>query len=553
MKLRSKALPGFIVSFRNCLYKGMGYTEEDLKKPLIGIINSWTEVNPATLHIRQISDAVRAGIYKAGGMPVEIPVAGLCDGMGGGTVGDKFSLPWRDVTAAFIETTAQVNHLDGLVFLPVCDKPVPAHLMACARLDLPSIVLPCGYMLPRMLHGKEIMSFDTSYSYGALESGKITKAEYQEIEDVSCTGPGGCPMFGTANTMSAVAEALGLSLPGITCTAAVDAKLRRMAEEAGKRTVELVKAGIKPSDILSKASFDNAIRTAIMAIGGSTNAVLHILAIAHEAGIDVTIDDFERLAKETPFICDVRPSGKLTLQEMEYEGGLTMVMKSIESLLNLDAKTVVGKTWREILKDHPKPTGPIIHTMKKPIDKLGGIVVLKGNLAPEGAIIKQSAVAPEMKKYTGKAKVFDSEPDAVDALINGRIKKGDVAVIRYCGPKGDPGMRAMKYFLHILSGMGLDKSIALVTDGRFSGTIKGGAIGHVVPEAAEGGPIALVRENELITIDIPNRILKVDISDEEMARRRSKFVSPEPRIKKGVMALYSKVLKSANTGCVSGI
>jgi len=553
MVLRSKDLPGFIISFRNCLYKGMGYTDEDLKKPLIGIVNTWTEVNPATLHVRRVCDAVRAGIYKAGGMPVEIPVAGLCDGMGGGTVGDKYSLPWRDVTAAFIETTTQVNHLDGLVFLPVCDKVVPAHLMACARLDLPSIVLPCGYMLPRMHKGREIMSFDTSYSYGALEAGTITQEEYREIEDVSCTGPGGCPMFGTANTMAAVAEALGLSLPGITCTAAVDARLLRMAEEAGRRTVELVKEGVKPSDILSKAAFDNAIRSAIMAIGGSTNAVLHVLAIAHEAGIDVTLDDFERLAKETPFVCDVRPSGKFTLREMEYEGGLPRVMKSIESLLDLDAPTVIGRTWREILRSVPPPTGPVIRPMSDPLDNQGGIAILKGNLAPEGAVVKQSAVAPEMRKYTGKAKVFDSEPEAVEALIAGRIQKGDVVVIRYCGPKGDPGMRAMKYFLHILSGMGLDKSVALVTDGRFSGTIKGGAIGHVVPEAAVGGPIALVHENDLITIDIPNRVLKLEVSEEELERRRGGFVPPEPRVKKGVLALYSQVVQSANKGCVSGI
>jgi len=552
--MRSKDMPEFINSFRRCLYKGVGYTKKDLEKPLIGIINSWTEVNPATLHMRQLTEAARVGIYKAGGMPVEIPVAGLCDGMGGGTTGDRYSLPWRDVAAAFIETTAEVNHLDGLVFLPVCDKVVPAHLMACVRLNIPSVVLPGGYMLSRMYKGRKIMSFDTSYSYGALKSGKITKEEYNDIEDLGCFGPGGCGMFGTANTMAAIAEALGLSFPGITGTAAVDPNLIRMAEEAGRRTVYLVNQDIKPLDILCKSSFENAIRAAIMAIGGSTNAVLHTLAIAREANISLTIDDFERLSKETPFICDVRPSGKNTLEEFGYEGGLMSVMKSIESLLDVDTMTITGQTWREILSSINPPNGSVIRTMSNCIEKQGGIVVLKGNLAPEGAVIKQSAVVPEMRKYTGRAKVFNGEQNAVDALINGRIKQGDVAVIRYCGPKGDPGMRAMKYFLHILNGMGLDKSIALVTDGRFSGTIKGAAVGHVVPEAAEGGPIALVQEGDIITIDIPNRSLILQVPKEELKKRSKEFVPPKlKKIKKGILALYPEIVKSANDGCISGI
>jgi dihydroxy-acid dehydratase len=550
---RSKQLPDFIISFRNCLYKGMGYTDSDLKKPLIGIVNSWTEVNPATLLIDRMADSVRYGIIKGGGMPVEIPMAGLCDGMGGGTEGDKYSIVWRDVATAFVETTAQVNHLDGLVFLPVCDKVVPAHLNAAARLDLPCVVLPCGYMLPRYHKGKNIMSFDTSYSFSTKAEGKMTEEEYKEIEDNSCMGYGACPMFGTANTMAAIAEAIGLSLPGITTTAAVDAKILRMAEESGRLVVDLVKKDIKPSDILSREAFENAIRVGIMGIGGSANGVLHTLAMARNACIDLTLDDFERISNDTPFICDVRPSGKYTMQEMEWEGGLTAVMKALAPKLNLDCPTVIGKTWREILADVPEPTGPIIRTIDNPIGKQGGLVVMKGNLAPEGSIIKQSAVAPEMRKFTGKAKVFDGEINACNALLEGKIKSGDVCVIRYCGPKGDPGMRAMKYFLHLVCGLGLDKNIALVTDGRFSGTIKGAAIGHVVPEAAVGGPLALVEENDLILIDIDKREVNLLISDEEMAARRAGLVLPELHPPKGVLTLYSKSVTSANDGCYSGI
>ncbi len=551
--LPSKILPEFITSFRNCLYKGMGYTDSDLRKPLIGIINSWTEVNPATMHMHKMADSVRYGIIKAGGMPVEIPMAGLCDGMGGGTVGDKYAIVWRDVAAAFVETTAMVNHLDGLVFLPVCDKVVPAHLCAAARLNLPCVVLPGGYMLPKRHNGRDILSFDTSYSFSARADGKITNEEYQWIEDNSCPGNGACPEFGTALTTAAIAEALGLSLPGITATAAVDAKILRMSEEAGRLVVDLVNKDIKPSDIITREAFENAIRVAIMGIGGSANGVLHTLAIARNAGVELTINDFERLSNDTPFICDVRPSGKYTLQDLDWDGGLTAVMKSLESKLNLDCMTVTGKTWREILKDAPAPTGKIVHPIDKPLNRQGGLVIMKGNLAPEGSVIKQSAVAPEMRKFTGTAKVFDAEVEACNALLAGKIKSGDVCVIRYCGPKGDPGMRAMKYFLHMVCGLGLEKSIALVTDGRFSGTIKGAAIGHVVPEAAAGGLLALVEENDLISIDIDKREVNLLISDEEMAARREKYVAPELHPPKGVLTLYSQVVTTANDGCYSGI
>lgn len=551
--LPSKSLPDFITSFRNCLYKGEGYTDSDLKKPLIGIVNSWTEVNPATLHIGRMAECARAGIIKAGGMPVEIPVAGLCDGMGGGTPGDKYSIVWRDVAAAFIETTAKVNHLDGLVFLPVCDKVVPAHLCAAARLDLPCVVLPAGYMMPKRHNGKDIMSFDTSYSFSAKKEGKISGKEYQWIEDNSCLGNGACPMFGTALTMAAVAESLGLSLPGITATAAVDAKIQRMAEEAGRLVVKLVNENIRPSAILTREAFENAIRISIMGIGGSANGVLHILAVARNAGVPLCIDDFERLSNDTPFVCDVRPSGTYTLEDLEYDGGLTAVMKSLESKLNLDCMTVTGETWREILEHVPLPTGKVVHSMEDALSRQGGLVVMKGNLAPEGAVVKQSAVASEMRRFTGKAKVFDAEIDACNALLEGRIQSGDVCVIRFCGPKGDPGMRAMKYFLHMVCGLGLDKSIALVTDGRFSGTIKGAAIGHVVPEAAAGGPLCLVRDHDLISIDIDKREVNLVISEEEMQARKESYVMADRVPPKGVLTLYSKSVTSANDGCYSGI
>lgn len=326
-----------------------------------------------------------------------------------------------------------------------------------------------------------------------------------------------------------------------------------MAEEAGRLVVKLVNENIRPSAILTREAFENAIRVSIMGIGGSANGVLHILAVARNAGVPLCIDDFERLSNDTPFVCDVRPSGTYTLEDLEYDGGLTAVMKSLESKLNLDCMTVTGETWREILEHVPLPTGKVVHSMEDALSRQGGLVVMKGNLAPEGAVVKQSAVASEMRRFTGKAKVFDAEIDACNALLEGRIQSGDVCVIRFCGPKGDPGMRAMKYFLHMVCGLGLDKSIALVTDGRFSGTIKGAAIGHVVPEAAAGGPLCLVRDHDLISIDIDKREVNLVISEEEMEARKESYVMADRVPPKGVLTLYSKSVTSANDGCYSGI
>ena len=531
------------------LFNAMGFGPEDLQKPLIGICNSFNEVIPGHIHLREITEAAKLGVAAAGGTPMEFPAIGVCDGIAMGHTGMKFSLASRELIADSIEAVATATGFDALVLIPNCDKVVPGMLMAAARLNIPCVVVSGGPMLPGRYQGHDISVSQSFEAAGEFAAGKITEADMTSIEAAACPGCGSCAGLFTANTMNCLTEALGMGLPGNgTIPAAYTGARRQLAKRAGHVVMELLKKDIKPRDILTEKAFENAI-TVDMGIGGSTNTVLHLTAIAHEAGIELPAARFDEISRKTPYIAKLSPAGTHHMIDLNEAGGINAIMKELskKGVIHTDAMTVVGTVAEKIA--NAKILRPdVIKTVEEPYRKEGGLAILSGNLCPENAVVKASAVVEDMLVYTGKAKCFSSEESAVNAIMDGKIVEGDVVVIRYEGPKGGPGMQEMLNPTAVISGRGL--KVALITDGRFSGASRGACIGHISPEAMAGGPIAFIEDGDLIDIDIPNRKLELRVSDEELAKRKAAWVKPEPKIKTGYLSRYAKLTTSASRGAV---
>ncbi|MCL6591874.1 MAG: dihydroxy-acid dehydratase [Firmicutes bacterium] len=546
-----KVLKGVERAPHRSLFKAMGYTDEELARPLIAIANSANEIIPGHIHLNTITEAVKAGIRTAGGTPVEFGVIGICDGIAMGHEGMKYSLGSRELVADSIESMIMAHAFDGIVFVTNCDKIIPGMLMAAGRLNLPSIVISGGPMLAGNHYGKRVDLNSLFEGVGAVSAGKMTEAELKELEESACPGCGSCAGMFTANTMNCMTEVLGMGLPGNGTIPAVDARRIRLAKTAGMRIIDLVKADLRPRDIMTEKAFANAF-TVDMAIGGSTNTVLHLAAIAHEVGIAIDLNWVNQISGKTPHLAYLRPGGIHHIQDLDEAGGIPAVMNVLKQhgLINSQEKTVTGKTVGENIADVTVKRPDVIRPVSEAYHAEGGLAILWGNIAPDGSVVKQAAVAPEMMKHQGPARVFDSEETAIKAILGGKIVSGDVVVIRYEGPKGGPGMREMLSPTSAIAGMGLDKEVALLTDGRFSGATRGASIGHISPEAMEGGPIALIKEGDQIKIDIPGRKLDLLVSDAELAKRRAEWRQPEPRIKTGYMSRYSRMVTSANTGAV---
>ena len=545
-------LKGLSNQYYRATYKSMGFTTDDLKRPIIGIANAWSECVPGHYNLRQVAQRVKDGIYRAGGTPIEFGVIGGCDGMGQGHDGMHFIMPSRELIANSIESMAQINLFDGLVLLGSCDKIVPGMLMAAARLDIPCIFLPGGPMEGGVeFDGRQADQTSSTEAYGMLSAGKITEEEYVSLENTACPGCGSCSYLGTANTMCALAEAMGMTLPD-GGTAPATSSIRMMkAEETGVKIMELVEKNVRPRDIMTEAAFHNA-ETVDMALGCSTNTMLHLPAIAHEAGVELELHMVNGISDKTPNLCHLAPAGDTYIEDLDRAGGVWAVMKELTKagLLDTSLPTVTGKTVGENLETAENLDTSLIRPLEEPYSKTGGIAALFGNLAPDGCVVKQSAVAPEMLRHKGPARVFNSEEEAIAVIYAGGIRPGDVVVIRYEGPKGGPGMREMLNPTSAIAGMGLDKDVALITDGRFSGATRGASIGHVSPEAASGGVIGLVQEGDLIEIDIPGRSIHLCVEDAELAERRKTWVCPEPKIKSGYLTRYAKLVSSADKGAI---
>ncbi len=531
------------------LFYAMGYGPEDLEKPLIGVANSFNEIIPGHIHLRSIAEAVKLGVAAAGGTPIEFPAIGVCDGIAMGHEGMKFSLASRELIADSIEAMATAHAFDGLVLIPNCDKVVPGMLMAAARLNIPCILVSGGPMLPGRYEGKDISVSSMFEAAGRFEAGKISASELEEMERTACPGCGSCSGLFTANSMNSLTEALGMGLAGNgTIPAAYTGARRMLAKKAGETVLRLVKEQVLPRDILTRDAFENAIAVD-MGIGGSSNTVLHLTAIAREAGVELPMTLFDEISAKTPYITKLSPGGAHHMTDLNEAGGISAVMKELAKcgVIHLDALTVTGKL-ADRLQNAAIRRPDVIRTVEAPYRAKGGIAILKGNLAPDYAVVKESAVTEDMLVYEGTAKCYDSEEAAIDAIVGGAICDGDVVVIRYEGPKGGPGMREMLNPTAVITGMGL--KVALLTDGRFSGATRGACIGHVSPEAMEGGPIALIKDGDKIAIDIPNRKLELNVSNEELAARKAAWIRPEPKVKTGYLARYAKMAASANKGAV---
>lgn len=535
---------------RSLMYAA-GLTKEEIKRPIIGIANSANDIIPGHIHLDKIAEAVKAGIYSAGGTPLEFNTIGVCDGIAMNHEGMKYSLGSRELIADSIEVVAKAHPFDGIVFIPNCDKIVPGMLIAAARLDIPAIVISGGPMLAGKFKGSENGLDKVFEAVGKVSRGLMDVNELDAFEMCACPGAGSCSGLFTANSMNCLTEALGLALPTNGSIPAVMAERTRLAKLSGMRAVGLVKEGLKPSDILTEEAFKNAIAVD-MAIGGSSNTALHLPAIAHYAKRDISLDNFNEVSDKVPHICSLAPAGPHHMEDLHLAGGVYGVMSELnkKGLLNLDAKTVSGQSLGENLKSFSNLNTDIIRSIDKPVHESGGLAVLKGNLAPDGCVVKQAAVDDSMLVHKGPAKVYESEEDTVAAILNGDVVKGDVVVIRYEGPAGGPGMREMLSPTANIAGVGLDKDVALITDGRFSGATRGASIGHVSPEAALGGPIAAVQDGDIISIDIPKRSISVELSDEEISKRLSRVEDREPKIKEGYMARYAKLVSSADKGAV---
>lgn len=537
---------------RSLLY-ALGLSSADMEKPFIGIINSFSEIIPGHIHLRQIAEAVKAGVYRGGGVPFEVNTIGVCDGIAMNHPGMKYSLPSRELIADSVEIVAEAHAFDGLVFIPNCDKIVPGMLMAAVRLNLPAIFVSGGPMLAgRMGSGRGVECIDLNSVFegvGRVVAGTMTEAELADLEALACPGCGSCSGMFTANTMNCATEAMGMGLVGNGTIPAVDTRRIRLAREAGQRVIELVAGDIRPCDIVTRASIYNAL-SVDMALGGSTNSVLHLMAVAHEGGVDFSLATINEISERTPHLAKLRPAGDHHVEDLDLAGGIPAVMKELKGVLNLEARTASGKSVAEIIAGAKFVDRAVIRAASDPYSAEGGICILFGNLAPEGAVVKRAAVDPEMMVHHGPARIFDSEEAATTAIMSGDIKPGDVVVIRYEGPKGGPGMREMLTPTSLLSGMGMDKEVALITDGRFSGASRGAAIGHVSPEAASQGPIAALRDGDVIKIDIPRYRLEVELSDEEVAQRLAQLAPFEPKIKTGYLRRYAERVGSASTGAV---
>ena len=530
------------------LFKALGLTDEEIERPMIGIANSANEVIPGHLHLHQLSDAVKAGIRMAGGTPLEFFTIGVCDGIIMGHEGMKYSLSSRELIADSIESMAMAYPFDGLVLIPNCDKIIPGMMMAAARLNIPTILISGGPMLAGEFQGKEIDLITVFEWVGKVKTGEMTLNELKEAEGCACPGVGSCAGMFTANSMNCLAEVLGLALPYNGTIPAVFADRIRLAKKTGMQIMELVKKGTKPSHILTEKAFENAV-TVDMAFGGSTNTSLHLPAIAREAGIKLSLQTFNKISRKTPHLCNMSPGGPHHIQDLHRAGGIPALMKELDrgGLIHQDPLTVTGKSVGENLRGKKILNPEVIRSMEKPYHPTGGLAVLFGNLAPDGAVVKQSAVDEVMLQHRGPARVFDSEEEAIKVILNRKIKKGEVVIIRYEGPKGGPGMREMLAPTSAIVGVGRDRDVALLTDGRFSGGSRGAAIGHISPEAAEGGPIAVVRNGDQIEIDIPGRKLNLLISSEELKKRLSKWKPPKKELK-GYLKRYARLVTSANTG-----
>ena len=533
------------------LFNALGYTEEERKRPMIGIVSSYNEIVPGHMNLDKIVEAVKMGVAMAGGMPVVFPAIAVCDGIAMGHVGMKYSLVTRDLICDSTECMAIAHQFDGLVMIPNCDKNVPGLLMAAARVNIPTIFVSGGPMLAGHVNGQKKSLSAMFEAVGAVAADKMTLDELREMEEKVCPTCGSCSGMYTANSMNCLTEAIGMGLSGNGTIPAVYSERIRLAKHAGMKIMELIKKDIRPRDIMTKEAFYNAL-TVDMALGCSTNTMLHLPAIAHEAGVDINLDVANDLSSKTPNLCHLAPAGPTYMEDLNEAGGVYAVMNELSklNLLNLDGITVTGKTVGENIKASFNKNPEVIRPVENPYMKTGGIAVLKGNLAPEGSVVKQSAVVAEMLEHTGPAKVFDCEEDAINAIKGGKIVAGDVVVIRYEGPKGGPGMREMLNPTSAIAGMGLGSSVALITDGRFSGASRGASIGHVSPEAALGGPIAFVKDNDMIHIDINNKVIEVLISDEEFAKRKIGWTPKETDIKSGYLLRYRELVTSAATGAV---
>jgi dihydroxy-acid dehydratase len=535
------------------LFKAMGFDNWELKRPLIGIANSFNEVIPGHIHLNQIADAVKKGVYAAGGMPVEFNTIGVCDGIAMGHQGMKYSLPSRELIADSVETMVQAYQFDGLVLIASCDKIIPGMLIAAMRMNIPTIYISGGPMLPGYVNKKPVGLDKVFEGVGEFNSGKITEKELEDIECSACPGAGSCSGMYTANTMSNLAEGLGIALPMNGSIPAVYAERIMLAKKTGLKILELVEKDIKARDIMTKKAFENAIALD-MALGGSTNTTLHLPAIAYYGDIDLQLKDFAPFTETTPHLTTLAPAGPHHIIDLYYAGGVPAVLKELskKKLVHLDTITVNGNSMEQTLKDFAafNKNPEVIRPIESPVHASGGLAVLTGNLCPDGAVVKQAAVDPSMMKHSGPARVFNSEEEANEAIMGKKINKGDVIVIRYEGPKGGPGMREMLSPTSAIAGMGLDKDVALITDGRFSGATRGASIGHISPEAASGGLIGLVEEGDTIEIDIDNKKLNLKVADNIIEERRKKWKPLEPKIKTGYVARYADMVSSANLGAV---
>jgi dihydroxy-acid dehydratase len=535
------------------LLRADGFTDWELDRPIIGIANSFNEIIPGHMHLDKLVDAVKAGIYAGGGTPLVFNTIGICDGIAMNHEGMKYSLPSRELIADTIETMAVAHPFDGLVLLASCDKIIPGMLIAAARLNIPSIFLSGGPMLPGKVHGKDTGLDKVFEAVGRFKSGKISEEELHTYECAACPGAGSCSGMFTANTMNNLSEALGMSLPYNGSAPAVFSERIWLAKETGYKAVDLIKKDLKPLDIMTKDAFHNTI-AADMALGGSTNTALHIPALAYYTGLDLTLRDLDPFTAKVPHLTSIAPAGPHHVVDLFYAGGIPAILAELQKakLIKEDPPTVYGKSIGDMLteiKAGVKDYG-VIRSIEKPVHPTGGLAILTGNLAPEGAIVKQAAVSEEMLIHSGPARIFNSEEDVFEAIMDAKIKKGEVIVVRYEGPKGGPGMREMLSPTSALAGMGMDKEVALITDGRFSGASRGAAIGHVSPEAAAKGPIAALREGDMIEIDIPHKTLNVQLTDEEIRQRLDALPEFEPKIKTGYLARYTQMVSSADKGAV---